>query len=118
MIGIAFDGLQPKNGSEQSLLLLIHALAPETDQPSNSTLSEGRGMPGATTAATVPGRVSAGGPSGARLTASSVGVSGIPNMRLEIRRDAKGQAVSILVISKVEVKLKKGTQLLLTPPGK
>jgi hypothetical protein len=117
MIGIMFDGVKAKNGPQQSLLLLIHALAPESDQPSNSNLSEGRGMPGATTAATVPGGASAGGPAGGRLTTSSVGVSGIPNTRLEIRKDAKGQAVSIVAFSKVGVTLKKGTQLLLTPPS-
>ena len=115
MIGIVFDGVKTKQGPKQSLHLLLHALAPETALPSNSTISEGRGMPAATTAATVPGRVSAESPAPGRLTASSVGVSGFANMRLEIRKDAKGQVVSIIAFSKGDVKLKRGTQLLLTP---
>ena len=116
MVGIAFDGVKTKNGPEQSLHLLIHALAPETETSSNSTIAEGRGMPGATTAATVPGRASARGSGGGRLTATSVGVSGFPNIRLEIRKDAKGQVVSIIAVSKGNGELKRGTQLLLTLP--
>ena len=116
MIGIVFDRVKTKGGPDETLRLLIHALAPEAGQPSNSTITEGRGMPGATTAATVPGRVSAEGPGSGRLTASSVGVSGFANMRLEIRKDAKGEATGIIALSKGDVKLKKGAQLLLTPP--
>lgn len=116
MIGIVFDRVKTKSGPEESLHLLIHALAPEVGQPSNSTIAEGRGLPGATTAATVPGRVSAEAPGSGRLTASSVGVNGFANTRLEIRKDAKGEATSIIVVSKGDVKLKKGAQLLLTPP--
>jgi hypothetical protein len=115
MIGIVFDRVKTKSGPDESLHLLIHALAPEAGEPSNSTIAEGRGMPGATTAATVPGRVSAETPGSGRLTASSVGVSGFANMRLEIRKDSKGEATSIIVLSKGDVKLKKGAQLLLTP---
>ena len=116
MVGIVLDRVKTKSGPDQSLHLLIHALAPEAGEPSNSTIAEGRGMPGATTAATVPGRVSAEAPGSGRLTASSVGVSGFANMRLEIRKDSKGEATSIIVLSKGDVKLKKGAQLLLTPP--
>jgi hypothetical protein len=116
MIGIVFDRVKTKSGPDESLRLLIHALAPEAGQPSNSTIAEGRGMPGATTAAAVPGRVSAEAQASGRLTASSVGVSGFANMRLEIRKDSKGEATGIIALSKGDVKLKKGAQLLLTPP--
>jgi hypothetical protein len=116
MIGIVFDHLKTKSGPGELLHLLIHALAPEAGEPSNSNIAGGRGMPGATTAATVPGRVSAESPGSGRLTSSSVGVSGFANMRLQIRKDAKGEATSIIVLSKGDVKLKKGAQLLLTPP--
>src|SRR5215469_17354917 len=46
MIGIVFDRVKTKSGPDQSLYLLIHALAPEAGEQSNSTIAEGRGMPG------------------------------------------------------------------------
>jgi hypothetical protein len=117
MVGIIFDGVKTKKGPGQSVHLLIRALAPEAEGPENSTLSEGRGMPGATTAATVPGKVSAAGTAGGRLTALSIGVSGFPGVRLENRKEANGQVMTIIAISEPGVKFKKGTQLVLKVAG-
>lgn len=116
-IGIIFDGVKAKNGPEQSLRLLISALAPENEGPANSTLSEGRGMPGATTAATVPGSASAGGGVSGQLNTSSVGVSGFPGVRLGTLKASDGQVVTLVAYSKGEVKFKKGTQLVLKVVG-
>jgi hypothetical protein len=117
MVGIIFDGVKTKNGPDQSVHLLIRALAPEAEGPENSTLSEGRGMSGATTAATVPGKVSAAGTAGGRLTALSIGVSGFPGVRLENRKEANGQVMTIIALSEPGVKFKKGTQLVLKVAG-
>jgi hypothetical protein len=118
MIGIVVDSVSSKNSASAPVALLIRAIAPPLSEEQASTLSEGRGMPGATTAATVPGRVTSGGGTvGARLTASSLGVAGFPNIHLGSRKDPKTTPMTIISISPGEAKLKKGTQLLLkTPP--
>jgi hypothetical protein len=117
MIGIVFDTVKPQNGPQASTLLLIRAIAPEPSGATNSSISEGRGMPGATDNAAAAGRVSAGTGPGGRLSLTSVGVTGIPHLRIGSRRDSKGNAVTILSTSSSDVKLKKGTQLLLKEPA-
>jgi len=116
MIGIVFDSVKPKNGAPLSTSLLIRALAPEPDDSGNSTISEGRGLPGATDNATAAGRVNAGA-SGSHLSAKSLGVTGIPNLRIGSRKDPKGGPVTILAVSSPGVKLKKGTEVLLKEPA-
>jgi len=117
MLGIVIDGVKIKNGQDQSINLLIRAMAPEPEGPENSTVSEGRGMQGATTSATVPGKVSASVANGGRLTPLSIGVSGFPGVRLENRKEANGQVLTIIALSKPDVKFKKGTQLVLKVAG-
>ena len=118
VVGIVFDGVKAKNGSAQSIRLLIRAMAPEPEGPTNSTISEGRGMPGATTAAaTLSHEANAGSPGGSRLSPSSVGVSGFPGVRLENRKETNGQVLTIVAFAKPDVKFKKGTQLVMKVVG-
>lgn len=113
MVGVIFDGVKIKNSPNQSVRLLIRAIAPPVTEPESGTISEGRGMPGATTQATVPGKVHAGNPEGSPIGPQSVGVSGFPGIRLEIRKEPNGQSMSIIAFTKTDVKFKKGTQLVL-----
>jgi hypothetical protein len=108
---IVFDNARLKNGPTQSLHLIIQAMVPEAETPSSSTLSEGRGLPGATTAATVPGHVDAGG-TVSPLSTATVGVYGFPGTRLAIQKTSNGQ-VTLLILSNPSILFKKGTRLVL-----
>jgi hypothetical protein len=112
MVGIIFDSVKIKNGAAQTLHLLIRALAPEPDAPYNSTVAGGRGISGETDHVGVAGVDRADVSNGLVLNASSVGVAGIPGLQLEVRK-SNGQQTAILDMTKGDVKLKKGTQLVL-----
>jgi hypothetical protein len=117
MIGIVVDSVNSKDSPSLPVALLIRAIAPPFLEEQATTLAEGRGMPGATTAAAVSGHVTAGGGTvGGRLTASSLGVTGFPNLHLGSRKDPKGATITIISFSPGDAKLKKGTQLLLKAP--
>jgi len=113
MVGIIFDGVKSKSGQPQTLHLLVRALAPESDSDYSGIVQGGRGISGETDHAGLAGVDRANGPkSGTVLNTSSVGVAGIPGLQLEIRK-ANGQQIAILGMTKGDVKLKKGTQLVL-----
>lgn len=117
MIGIVMDSVTSKKSPAVSVALLIRAIAPAPPEDQPNTISEGRGMPGATDNAVVPGRVSAGGTASGRLIASSTGVTGFPNIHLGSSKNTNGTAFTVISLSSGDAKLKKGTQLLLkTPP--
>jgi hypothetical protein len=115
MVGIIFDSVKTKNDPPQSLHLLIRALAPEPDAPYNSLVAGGRGISGETDHAGAAGVDRAAVSHGLVLNASSVGVSGIPGLQLEIRK-TNGQQSTIFATTK-DVKLKKSTQLVLLVVG-
>lgn len=94
-VGIEFDRVVPKDGREQSLHLIVRALAPQARAQANSTPSSP--YPQATSVAP--------------LSASSVGVSSVPGLRLGVRRSATGHQTTVLAWTKGDVKLRKGSQL-------
>jgi hypothetical protein len=108
---IVFDGAQAKNGPSGTLHMVIRALAPEEEGQANSTIAGGRGMPGEDTHAATGGGDHAEEGGVPRLNTSSVGVSGIPGLQLEIRKSTTGEQMTALTWSKGEVKLKKSTQI-------
>jgi hypothetical protein len=114
---IVFDGAQAKNGSSETLHMVIRALAPEEEAQANSTIAGGRGMPGEDTHAAIGGGDHAETGGVPRLNTSSVGVSGIPGLQLEIRKSTTGQQMTALQWSKGEMKLKKSTQVALLVVG-
>ena len=116
-IGIEFDRVRPKSGPEQSLHLIVRALAPQMEAPSNSTIAGGRGMPGATDKAGVSGRDTAETGGIEPLTTSSVGVSNLPGLELGVRKSTSGQQTTVLAWTKGDVKLKKGAQLVMLVVG-
>ena len=116
IIGIVTDSVSSKKGPSAAIVLLIRAIAPAPPEDQPSTISEGRGMPGATDNAVVPGRVSAGGTASGRLIASSTGVTGFPNIHLGSSKNTNGTAFTVISLSPGDAKLKKGTQLLLKAP--
>jgi hypothetical protein len=95
-VGIAFDRVKPKNGAEQSLHLIVRALAPHA-RPSNL-------LPGVTHPA------DAGIES---LNEASVGVSSILGLRLGVRKSGTGQQTTVLAWTKGDIRLKKGSQLVM-----
>jgi hypothetical protein len=115
-IGIVMDSVSSKNSST-SIVLLIRAIAPPVPEDQPRTISEGRGMPGATDAAVVPGHASSGGTVGGRLTASSAGVMGFPNIHLGSSKASSGPPMTVISLSPGDAKLKSGTQLLLKVPS-
>ena len=110
-VGIIFDTVKTKNQS-QPLHLLIRALAPEPEGQYNSMIAGGRGIPGETDHAALSGVDRADISNGLVLNNTSVGVVGFPGLQLEIRK-SNGQQTAILEMTKGDVKLKKGTQLVL-----
>jgi hypothetical protein len=116
-VGILFDQVRPKNGTEHSLTVVIRALAPQTEVPSGTTIAGGRGMPGETDKAGISGRDHADTGGIAPLSTSSVGVSNIPGLEIGMRKPAGGQRTSVLTWSKEDIKLKKGYQAVLLVVG-
>jgi hypothetical protein len=117
-VGIVFDRVKPKNGAEQSLHLIVRALAPQSEAPANSQIAGGRGMPGETDKAGVTGRDRAETGGVEALNTSSVGVLNLPGLELGIRKGAAGgQQTTILAWSKGDIKLKKGSQLVMLVVG-
>lgn len=116
-VGIEFDRVKPKNGPEQSLHMIIRALAPQVEAPSNSTIAGGRGMPGETDKAGVSGRDRAETGGIEPLSTSSVGVSNMPGLELGLRKSTTGQQTTVLAWAKGDIKLKKGSQLLFLVVG-
>ena len=112
MVGIIFDGVKLKSSQPQTLHLLIRALAPESDAEYSGIVQGGRGISGETDHAGLAGVDRANASTGAVLNSASVGVAGIPGLELEIRK-TNGQQIAILGMTKGDVKLKKGTQLVL-----
>ena len=100
MVGIQFDRVTPKSGPEQSLHVIVPALAPHA-QPANLTLGVAH-----------PQAVSVD-----PLTTSSVGVSNLPGLRLGVRRTTGGQQTTVLAWTKGNIKLKKESQLLMVAVG-
>lgn len=116
IVAIVFDSASSKNGPTQTLHLVIKALAPESNVTNNDTLAEGRGMGGATQNAGVGGHASTVSGNSTRLDTSSVGVSGMAGLQLGEKTTATDH-FTILAWSKGDMKLKKGTQLVMKVVG-
>jgi len=116
-IGIVFDRVKPKNGPEQSLHLIVRALAPESEVPGSTQIAGGRGMPGETTQAGISGRDQADRGGVEPLTTSSVGVSNLPGLSLGLRKSAGGEQTTVLAWGKGDIKLKKGSQVVMLVVG-
>ena len=101
ILGIQFDRVKTKNQPEQSLHLIVRALAPHAQPASNPP-------PG------LPHPVDA---SVEALSTSSVGVSNVPGLRFGVRRPATGHETSVLAWTKEDVKLRKGSQLVMRVVG-
>jgi hypothetical protein len=108
MIGIAFDSVSMKDGTELAIQATIQAIgrAPETGGSSYSS----EGGPIGTSGASMPSGTSgsSSGSSGSSLGANSQGVVGIRNLSLS----ASGQA-SVVSSSSENVHLDSGTQMIL-----
>jgi hypothetical protein len=117
MVGIVFDRAKPKNGSDQTLNLVVRALAPQSEVPGNTQIAGGRGMPGETTQAGISGRDQAERGGIEPLSTSSVGVSNLPGLALSLRKSATGQQTTVLASAKGDIKPKKGSQLVMLVVG-
>jgi hypothetical protein len=116
-IGIVFDRVKPKGGAEQTLHLIVRALAPQSEVPGNTTVAGGRGMPGETTQAGVSGADHADAGGIEPLNTSSVGVSHLPGLELGLRKSPSGEQTTVLAWSKGDIKLKKDSQLVMLVVG-
>jgi len=96
VVGVQFDRVMPKNGPEQSLHVIVRALAPHVQPAANAQ----PGIPHAQAVSIDP------------LSTSSVGVSNLPGLRLGVRRTTSGQQTTVLAWTKGDIKLKKESQLL------
>jgi len=97
MVGIQFDRVKPKNGPEQSLPIIVRALAPHARPTSNA-------YPG------IPHPADAGI---GQLNESSIGVSNLPGLRLGLRKSGTGQQTTVLAWSKGDIRVRKGSQLVM-----
>jgi hypothetical protein len=101
VVGVQFDRVMPKNGPEQSLHVIVRALAPHVQPAANAQ----PGIPHAQVVSIDP------------LSTSSVGVSNLPGLRLGVRRTTSGQQTTVLAWIKGDIKLKKESQLLMVVVG-
>jgi len=98
MVGIQFDRVKPKKSPEQSLHVIVRALAPHARPTANAY----PGVPHPADAGIEP------------LNESSVGVSNIPGLRLGVRKSGTGQETTVLAWSKGDVRVRRGSQLVLS----
>lgn len=101
VVGIQFDQVKAKNGGEHALHMIVRALAPQALPATNPT----QRVPHPQAISIEP------------LSESSVGVSGVPGLRLGVRRSSTGQQTTVLAWTKGDVKLKKGAQLVMVVVG-
>ena|ERR1700758_4191319 len=109
IVTIIFDSAADKGSASKTLHTVIVALAPEAEVTSSS-LSEGRGMGGLTDNAGVSGRANAG--ERRELGRSAVGVVNLPGVELAAKSSSSGTA-SVISWSNPDIKIKKGSQLVL-----
>jgi hypothetical protein len=108
-VSIVFDSVADKGSGSKTLRTVIVALAPEAEV-SSSSLSEGRGMGGLTVNAGVSGRGEAG--QRRELSRDAVGVVNLPGLELAARSSSSGMT-SVISWSNPDIKIKKGSQLVL-----
>ena len=111
-VAIAFDSARMKDGKQFSLPLSIRALAPEADISNNSSLSDGRGLSAAANNATVAGHDTTLKGRTNQLDANSSGVYDLPGVKLSDQM-TNGTHYTLLTSSTGDLRLKKGTQLVM-----
>ena len=114
-VGVVFDGVKmQKTGQQFSLHLIIQALAPEANVESNKSLADetGTGVQSATRHASVSGHASTVSGDVNPLTTGSTGIYDLSGVRLGDQVTASGH-VTILAFSRADIRLKKGSQLVM-----
>jgi hypothetical protein len=115
VFGIVFDGVKmQKTGQQFSLHLIIQALAPEANVETNNSLADatGTGVQSATRHATVSGHASTVTGDVNPLTTESKGLYDLSGVRLGDQITQTGH-VTVLAFSHEDIRLKKGTQLVM-----
>jgi hypothetical protein len=115
VLGIVFDGAKmQKTGKQFSLHLIIQALAPEANVETNNSLADatGTGVQSATRHATVSGHASTVSGDVNPLTTESKGIYDLSGLRLGEQITQTGR-VTVLAFSHGDIRLKKGTQLVM-----
>src|SRR5260370_21123668 len=115
VVGIVFDGVKmQKTGQQFSLHLIIQALAPEANVDTNNSLADatGTGVQSATRHATVSGHASTVTGDVNPLTTESKGICDLSGLRLGDQITQTGR-VTVLAFSHGDIRLKKGTQLVM-----
>lgn len=115
VVGIVFDGAKMQKTSKQfSLHLIIQALAPEANVETNNSLADvtGTGVQSATRHASVSGHASTISGDVNPLTVQSKGIYDLSGLTLGEQITQTGH-VTVLVFSHGDIRLKKGTQLVM-----
>jgi hypothetical protein len=115
VVGIVFDGAKmQKTGKQFSLHLVIQALAPEANVETNNSLADatGTGVQSATRHASVSGHASTISGDVNPLTTESKGIYDLSGLRLGEQITQTGR-VTVLAFSHGDIRLKKGTQLVM-----
>jgi hypothetical protein len=115
VVGIVFDGAKmQKTGQQFSLHLIIQALAPESNVEGNSSLADatGTGVQSATRHASASGHASTVSGDVNPLTTESKGIYDLAGLKLGDQITQTGH-VTVLAFSHSDIRLKKGTQLVM-----
>jgi len=115
VVGIVFDGVKmQKTGQQFSLHLIIQALAPEANVESNKSLADetGTGVQGATRHASVSGHATTISGDVNPLTTESKGIYDLSGLKLGDQISQTGH-ITVLAFSHSDIRLKKGTQLVM-----
>jgi hypothetical protein len=112
-LAIFFDSVSLKGGGHAQISFVIQALAREPDLQAQLDLQDGRGSAATViTAANSGGSI--GGPlAGGLLRPEDSGVYGIPGLSLALMTANKGPQTIILVSASENIRLAKGTQMVL-----
>jgi hypothetical protein len=114
-VGIVFDGvIMQKTGQQMSLHLIVQALAPEANVETNNSLADatGTGVESATRHASVSGHASTVTGDVNPLTIESKGIYDLSGVRLGDQISQTGH-ITVLAFSRGDIRLKKGTQLVM-----
>ena len=116
-IAISFDSISMKNGVRVQISLVIQALASDPGLREKLDLEDGRGLIASTLTAGSSGG-SIGGPlPGGLLRPEDSGVYGIPGLSLAVMTMDTGSQILILVSHSENIRLAKGTQMVLRVAG-
>jgi hypothetical protein len=118
-LGIVFENISIKNGGQIQVAVSLRALAREPQLQQQYELYDGRGTAATeiTAGAALGGSVGGSLPNG-ELRPEDSGVYGLPGLSLAIMTTNKGLKLTIVTSADQNVRLAKGTQILLQVIGK